>query len=129
MDDFLPSQRARTLARAIVELDPIDPSFARKLDIAKAMALTLLGQGAGRAVGVVGEKAREAATKARISNAMIIHRQIRPVLDRMMVEHPEWSCADLARELNRLLVPAPRGGKWGYTTIKMIMARPSDWIG
>lgn len=124
-----PSKRARALAQAVVDLKPDDPDFLRSLAVAQNTALSLLGRNPGRATGATGEKIRAAATKARVANAVIIHQQIRPILDRLMVEHPDWTIADLSKELNRLKVPAPRGGTWGYTTVKMIMARPSDWRG
>lgn len=118
------------LSRHILDLDPQAEDFALRLEALKEMARKHLDLGGvGRGGGAGGRLRRELGHKASLEKAITLHRQVRPIIDRLMKENPGITWMRLARELDRLNVKPPRSDKWAHTTVQMIAGRPKDWSG
>jgi hypothetical protein len=121
--------RMRTLIERILLIDPDSACLRQQVVDLQALARQAKNvriRNIGKGPGTV-----EGRLKARLSlrqKALTLHLRVRPIIDKIMADNPGMSWGEVARELDRLGLIAPRGDRWARSTVQAIAMRPENWI-
>lgn len=123
--------RLKNLAERILALDPKAEGFAKELAALKASARSVLGEKVTVGQGPIWDMARQKGTARQREVAVALHRQVRPIIDKIIANNPGIALTKIAKRLDEMGIAPPRARTkyWGHSSVAYILKRPADWTG